>query len=122
MVRKNKNDVLTREQAKKILLAQKKELMSQLETIAQQDPYRLSGYSDENTQDDDAFEREGHHRVESIQKELSELLKRVDQALGRIEKGTYGVCQECQAKIDKARLEAVPYASLCMKCERAKGS
>ena len=34
----------------------------------------------------------------------------------RIEEGSYGSCEECGAKIPKARLNAVPYASLCVRC------
>lgn len=40
----------------------------------------------------------------------------IDVALERIEEGTYGVCEECGAKIPKARLNAIPFAALCVKC------
>ena len=40
-------------------------------------------------------------------------------ALGRLEDGTYGKCEECQAAISEARLDAVPYAPLCIDCARA---
>lgn len=43
-------------------------------------------------------------------------LELVEAALERIEDGTYGDCEECGAKIPKARLTAIPYASLCVKC------
>jgi RNA polymerase-binding transcription factor DksA len=36
--------------------------------------------------------------------------------LERIEDGTYGDCEECGAKITKARLRAIPYAAMCVKC------
>lgn len=40
-------------------------------------------------------------------------LARVEDALQRIEAGTYGTCEVCGKEISKARLDAVPWASLC---------
>ena len=40
----------------------------------------------------------------------------IEGALERIEDGTYGQCEECGVKIPKARLNAIPYAPLCVKC------
>lgn len=40
----------------------------------------------------------------------------IDAALDRIERGTYGTCQECEGPIPKTRLNAIPHASLCVKC------
>jgi RNA polymerase-binding transcription factor DksA len=43
-------------------------------------------------------------------------LEQIESALERIEEGTYGVCLECEGKILKARLNAIPYAPFCIKC------
>jgi DnaK suppressor protein len=43
-------------------------------------------------------------------------LEKIQASLDRIEEGSYGVCEECGGKIPKARLNAIPYATLCMKC------
>ncbi|HEX5443137.1 MAG TPA: TraR/DksA family transcriptional regulator [Pirellulales bacterium] len=43
-------------------------------------------------------------------------LELIEMALERIEDGTYGECDECGVKIPKARLNALPYAPLCVKC------
>lgn len=43
-------------------------------------------------------------------------LDKIQTSLDRIEEGTYGACEECGAKIPKARLNAIPYATLCVKC------
>ena len=40
----------------------------------------------------------------------------IELALERIEDSTYGLCEECGAKIPKLRLNALPYAPLCVKC------
>ena len=43
-------------------------------------------------------------------------LSQIEASLERIEDGTYGLCEECGVKIPKARLNALPYAILCVKC------
>ncbi|MDZ4820039.1 MAG: TraR/DksA family transcriptional regulator [Planctomycetota bacterium] len=43
-------------------------------------------------------------------------LESIELALERIEEGVYGECEECGGKIPKLRLEAIPYASRCVKC------
>ncbi len=45
------------------------------------------------------------------------LLYHLEQALERIENGTYGICRECGRPISEARLEAVPHASMCIECK-----
>ena len=46
-----------------------------------------------------------------------EVLYKVDEALVRIEEGTYGNCVECKKSIPVARLKAIPYAQTCLKCQ-----
>jgi DnaK suppressor protein len=41
----------------------------------------------------------------------------VDRALAKMDAGTYGVCERCGQAIPKARLKALPYASLCVACK-----
>jgi DnaK suppressor protein len=41
----------------------------------------------------------------------------IDEALGRIEDGTYGVCESCESDIAEARLEALPFTRLCVSCQ-----
>jgi DnaK suppressor protein len=47
-------------------------------------------------------------------------LTAIEGALERIEGGLYGVCEECEGVIAKSRLQAIPYAPLCIKCASAK--
>jgi len=44
----------------------------------------------------------------------------IDGALERIEDGSFGQCEECGLKIPRARLEAIPYAALCVQCASQK--
>ncbi len=45
------------------------------------------------------------------------LLEDLDDALNRIEEGTYGQCVICEKEINSKRLEALPYATLCIECK-----
>jgi RNA polymerase-binding protein DksA len=47
-----------------------------------------------------------------------EVLVQINGALGRIEDGTYGTCTNCGKPIPEERLEARPWASLCIDCQR----
>ena len=65
----------------------------------------------------DAYDREFSLGLASNeQKSLYEL----DDALKRIEEGTFGICEECKCVMKKIRLKAVPYARLCVKCQGKK--
>ncbi len=41
----------------------------------------------------------------------------IDEALTRLTEGTYGICAECGIEISERRLEAVPFAKLCVECQ-----
>ena len=43
-------------------------------------------------------------------------LEQIEVALERIEDGTYGLCEQCGGRIPKQRLNAIPYAVMCVKC------
>jgi DnaK suppressor protein len=47
----------------------------------------------------------------------TDYLVALEEALRRVEKGTYGTCEECAAKIPPRRLEAFLAARLCIKCQ-----
>jgi RNA polymerase-binding protein DksA len=46
-----------------------------------------------------------------------EVLEDIDEALRNIDNGRYGKCEECGSDIPAERLEAVPYARLCITCK-----
>ncbi len=46
-----------------------------------------------------------------------EILYFVEAALKRIEEGTFGICEVCEKPISTKRLDAVPYATLCIQCQ-----
>lgn len=63
------------------------------------------------------FERE---RDLSLSNNIRDLMEKIDRALGRIESGTYGLCERCGRPIEKPRIKALPYASLCIKDKQAE--
>lgn len=75
----------------------------------------LSGYSfhmaDTGT---DNFDREFALSLVSSEQEA---LYEVEEALKRLETGSYGKCEGCEKPIARARLEAVPFARMCVQCQ-----
>jgi len=47
-------------------------------------------------------------------------LKNINQALERLDEGTYGFCKECGQEIGEKRLEVIPFALYCVQCQREK--
>ncbi|MBI2166664.1 MAG: TraR/DksA C4-type zinc finger protein [Candidatus Omnitrophica bacterium] len=75
----------------------------------------LSGYSfhmaDMAT---DNFDREFNLDLASSEQQILNL---IDDALRKINEGTYGICETCSKPISQKRLLAVPYTPLCIKCQ-----
>ena len=78
----------------------------------------LSAYSfhmaDQGT---DTMERE---KAFSLASREGRYLHHLNEALERIENGTYGKCRTCESEISKPRLEAVPNATQCINCKNAE--
>ena len=65
----------------------------------------------------DTYERELSMNIVSSEQAT---LYEIDDALKRLDDGSYGICQQCNKPITMSRLKAVPYASLCIACQRVK--
>lgn len=48
-----------------------------------------------------------------------EVLEEITRALGKMKNKGYGICEKCEKKIRKARLEAIPYARYCISCQES---
>jgi len=72
-------------------------------------PYHMADLASDN------YEQE--FMLELIQNE-DVGLREVEEALRRLEAGTYGICEGCSKPIRKARLKALPYAKMCIECQR----
>ncbi|MEX2324681.1 MAG: TraR/DksA C4-type zinc finger protein [Nitriliruptoraceae bacterium] len=101
------------------LLEERAQLLSQVEELdAEADikNWRDAGFDDDPADSGSAsFERE---TAQSLSNHARGLLTQIDDAVRRIDAGTYGKCERCGKLIEKARLEALPYATLCMECKR----
>lgn len=58
--------------------------------------------------------------VDALATSLLETLREVDDALAKLEAGTYGECETCGEQIGDARLEAMPSARFCMTCASSR--
>ena len=52
----------------------------------------------------------------SLMESEEETLVQIEGALERIEDGVYGLCVECEGRIPKTRLNAIPFTAHCVKC------
>jgi DnaK suppressor protein len=66
----------------------------------------------------ETFERE---LDEGLEEDATRQLRQVDAALGRIAAGNYGTCEACGRPIGQERLEAIPWATLCIDDARKQG-
>jgi DnaK suppressor protein len=67
---------------------------------------------------DAAFESAGDEMASHLAELDSRELEQIDRALRRLKQGTYGVCESCSQKIPVGRLNALPYTTLCIDCQR----
>ena len=65
----------------------------------------------------DNYDREFSLELASNERER---LYEFDDALKRIDDGTFGVCEDCKSLVTKVRLKAVPSARLCLKCQERR--
>jgi DnaK suppressor protein len=65
--------------------------------------------------DADAYERE---KTWALVQRLRQKLESVERAMQLARNGTYGTCENCGQRIDPARLEIIPEATLCLDCQR----
>ena len=106
----------------RILEAERDRLTEELEAIEEHQPevenvsVDAAGGYDEDLVDvaSETFERE---KALAIENSVNDLLHQVEEALGRIEDGTFGVCEVCDQPIHPDRLRAIPYARLCINCK-----
>jgi RNA polymerase-binding protein DksA len=74
----------------------------------------LMSSSSDNHLADTASETYERELDEGLEDDAREQLRQVDEALARIEAGTYGLCSACGREIPVERLEAVPWTTLCI--------
>jgi RNA polymerase-binding transcription factor len=70
---------------------------------------------------DRSHSTEERERTIAVTRALRSNLHQVDRAVAKIDAGTYGTCERCGTEIGRERLEAIPWALLCIDCQRKVG-
>ena len=111
---------------KKLILKRKQEILDDIKHISEDTLKKsqkeasgdISGYTyhmaDVAT---DTYDREFSLGLASNERQS---LYELDDALKKMEEGTFGICEECKSLITKTRLKVVPFTRLCVKCQEKK--
>ena len=101
----------------KTLVARRSDIMRKLkDDIEDLRKYKMSESTGDSA--DVAFESGSDEMTSQLAELDSRELAQIDKALYRLKQGTYGVCEGCSQKIPVGRLNALPYTSLCIECQR----
>jgi DnaK suppressor protein len=113
----------TKERFRKVLEEERESLREQLRDLGVNldDPASVELQFDQGFADiaQTTVER---NRVLSIAEGLRTNLEDVEHALRRMDAGTYGTCENCGREIAEERLEAIPFARLCIECKQRTGT
>lgn len=99
-------------------MEEKTKIAKQIEELKKDDPFNDPDHASDNAAVDTDVREQGYHDI--VEAQINQLQKRVaniDIAVQKIEKGRYGYCEKCNEPIPHARLELVPEARYCVKCE-----
>jgi DnaK suppressor protein len=96
------------EESKRQLLASAKK------TLSEESSFDTNELPDEIDQASSEYQQSMIFRLRDREKFL---LAKIDKALGRIETGTFGICERCEEEISPKRLEARPVTTLCIRCK-----
>jgi DnaK suppressor protein len=101
--------------SREILLGQKRHILRDLEVELKE------GREGSQEEGMDAYDIASEERDREINLILSdrdrEKLQAIEDALERIDDGTYGICEGCEEEIAQERLEAMPFTRLCFTCQ-----
>ena len=85
----------------------------------------LQASMENNTRQGDMADQASGNNEVHIQLKLKQtdakILQAIDEALARIEKGTFGVCRDCGEEIAAARMNAIPWTRVCITCKEKQG-
>ena len=99
------------EEALQLLVQLEAELSKRLKQLSAD---RSKSHSSDSSEQ--AVERENDEVIDQLENDTREELIHVQQAIHRIEAGNYGICTKCEEEISAARLQAIPYSTLCINC------
>ena len=86
----------------------------------------LPASMDVNSRQGDLADQASGNNEVHIQLKLKQtdakILQAIEEALVRMDKGTYGICRDCGEPIAAARLEAIPWTRVCISCKQKQAS
>ena len=98
------------------LLSEKEEIIRSL--ISENEEFEeLVGDIDPKDLADVAADDMDKKTLEALNEQELKRLRLIDSALSRLHNGRYGLCMRCGSKIRAERLEAIPYALMCIDCK-----
>ena len=98
------------------------DLKQQLQALEEELSHRFERISGDLKSDHSAdfaeqvTERENDEVLLGLQRETSEALLQIRQALRQVDDGSYGICESCGKEIGAERLKAMPFATRCIHC------
>ncbi|OFZ79178.1 MAG: conjugal transfer protein TraR [Bdellovibrionales bacterium RIFOXYD1_FULL_53_11] len=100
---------------KKILLEEKQRLLNNSKNALK---HELALSPDDLPDETDLAASEiNQNLVFRLRDRERQMLSKIDQALARIDDGTFGLCEDCEEPIEPKRLEARPVSTLCIACK-----
>ena len=86
----------------------------------------LQASMENNTRQGDMADQASGNNEVHIQLKLKQtdakILQAIEEALGRIDKGTYGICRDCGEPIPEPRLNAIPWTRVCIACKEKQNA
>src|SRR3954464_14685425 len=110
---------------RELLLAERKRVVAAIDNLHADHPGSMSDETGEdavydNHLADTATETYDRELDYTLEENSEHVLQEIEAALQRIQDGTYGQCTNCGKQIPEERLEARPYATLCIDCQRLR--
>ncbi|MCS6956676.1 MAG: TraR/DksA C4-type zinc finger protein [Patescibacteria group bacterium] len=107
------------QEQKEKLLSDKEKSLRQIDELKKEDPFADPDHASDNAAvDTDVREQMGHETIEAQINDLQKKVSDIDNALRKIQKNQYGICERCKKNIPQARLKLIPEASYCIDCEK----
>ena len=107
------------ERFRTLLEEERKRVQDAIENLHQENPGSIADETDEapyqgNHMGDVATATFDREMASTLEDNSTHVLNEIDAALARVEEGTFGMCKACGNPIDPERLEALPWATLCI--------
>ncbi|MDR2405599.1 MAG: RNA polymerase-binding protein DksA [Deltaproteobacteria bacterium] len=99
---------------KLLLLDQRQEIIDNAEATVNSMLSQAENYPDPTDRASMETDRSFNLRLRERERHL---LKKIDDAIDRINNGTFGICEHCGDEISQPRLEARPVSTLCIRCK-----